>query len=136
MVLICSEMVHFCTNRGFLYIKKSKLTKFWFLKIGMDQQQINYIIQHILLLYECDVSKIDPTATNVHDIHYLVDLVNQLSACTLLGDKGYLSAEMQLNLFEYSNIRLDTPKKNNQKSYKPQFSLFRKSRKRIETWFS
>ncbi len=79
---------------------------------------------------------VDLTAANVHDIHYLGDLGNQLSNCTLLGDKGYLSAEIQLNLFEYSNIRLDTPKRNNQKSYKPQFSLFRKSRKRIETLFS
>src|SRR5690606_40284812 len=58
------------------------------------------------------------------------------SDCTLLGDKGYLSSEVQLNLFEASNIRLDTPKRANQKKYKPQFSLFRKSRKRIETLFS
>ena len=79
---------------------------------------------------------VDLTAANVHDIHYLGDLSNELSDCTLLGDKGYLSAEIQLNLFESSNIRLDTPKKNNQKSYNPQFSLFRKSRKRIETLFS
>ncbi len=79
---------------------------------------------------------VDLTAVNVHDIHYLGDLGNQLSDCTQLGDKGYLSAEIQLNLFESSNIRLDTPKRNNQKSYKPQFSLFRKSRKRIETLFS
>lgn len=79
---------------------------------------------------------IDLTAANVHDIHYLGDLGNQLSDCILLGDKGYLSATVQLNLFESSNIRLDTPKRNNQKSYKPQFSLFRKSRKRIETLFS
>jgi|SRR5690606_9488254 len=79
---------------------------------------------------------VDLTAANVHDIHYLGDLGYQLSDCTLLGDKGYLSATVQLNLFESSNIRLDTPKRNNQKSYKPQFSLFRKSRKRIETLFS
>ena len=79
---------------------------------------------------------IDLTPANVHDIHYLNDVKNQLSDCTLLGDKGYLSSEVQLNLFEASNIRLDTPKRANQKKYKPQFSLFRKSRKRIETLFS
>ncbi len=79
---------------------------------------------------------IDLTPANVHDIRYVDDISDQLSDCTLLGDKGYLSAAVQLNLFELSNIRLDTPKRNNQKDYKPQFSLFRKSRKRIETLFS
>ena len=79
---------------------------------------------------------IDLTPANVHDIHYLNDLRDELSDCTLLGDKGYLSATVQLSLFEYANIRLDTPKRNNQKGCKPQFSLFRKSRKRIETLFS
>lgn len=79
---------------------------------------------------------IDLTPANVHDIHYLQDLRDQISDCTLLGDKGYLSAAVQLNLFEYANIWLDTPKRTNQKGYTPQFRLFRKSRKRIETLFS
>lgn len=79
---------------------------------------------------------IDLTPANVHDIHYLNDIKYQLSDCTLLGDKGYLSSQVQLNLFEYSNIRLDTPKRSNQNEYKPQFKPYRKSRKRIETLFS
>lgn len=79
---------------------------------------------------------IDLTPANVHDIHYLTDIKDQISDCTLLGDKGYLSQTIQLNLFEHANIRLDTPKRNNQKGFKPQFGLFRKSRKRIETLFS
>lgn len=79
---------------------------------------------------------IDLTPANVHDIHYLNDLKDQISDCTLLGDKGYLSQTIQLNLFEHANIRLDTPKRNNQKEFKPQFGLFRKYRKRIETLFS
>lgn len=79
---------------------------------------------------------IDLTPANVHDIHYLNDIKYQLSDCTLLGDKGYLSSQIQLNLFEYSNIRLDTPKRSNQNEYKPQFKPYRKSRKRIETLFS
>lgn len=82
------------------------------------------------------IQAIDLTPANVHDIHYLKDIKHQLSDCTLLGDKGYLSSEIQLNLFESSNIRLDTPKRTNQKEYKPQFALYRKSRKRIETLFS
>jgi hypothetical protein len=79
---------------------------------------------------------IDLTPANVHDIHYLNDIKHQLSDCTLLGDKGYLSSQVQLDLFESSNIRLDTPKRLNQKEYKPQFKSYRKSRKRIETLFS
>ena len=53
----------------------------------------------------------------------------QLSNCTLIGDKGYLSAEVQIDLFNYANIQLDTPKRTNQKDYRPQFRLFRKKRK-------
>lgn len=79
---------------------------------------------------------IDLSAASVHDIHYLKDIQNQLSDCTLIGDKGYLSTEIQLNLFEKAKIKLDTPKRKNQSNYKPQFYLFKKKRKRIETLFS
>ena len=54
----------------------------------------------------------------------------------LLGDRGYLSATQQLDLFESANIKLETPMRKNQKGYKKQPYIFRKSRKRIETLFS
>ncbi len=54
----------------------------------------------------------------------------------LLGDRGYLSTEYQLNLFECHNIRLETPMRKNQANYKEQPYIFKKSRKRIETLFS
>lgn len=79
---------------------------------------------------------IDLSPASVHDIHYLNDIREQLSDCTLLGDKGYLSSEIQIDLFNYANIELETPKKINQKNYKPQFHLFKIQRKRIETLFS
>ncbi len=60
----------------------------------------------------------------------------QISDCTLIGDRGYLSAKIQLNLFESCNIKLNTPMRNNQKNYKKQPYVFRKKRKRIETLFS
>jgi len=41
-----------------------------------------------------------------------------------------------LDLFQTVNIKLETPKRKNQKDYKPQAYIFRKSRKRIETLFS
>src|SRR5690606_20014841 len=79
---------------------------------------------------------IDITKANVHDLHYLQDVKHQVSECVLLGDKGYLSAEQQLDLFESANIVLETPMRTNQKGYKKQPYIFRKSRKRIETLFS
>ena len=79
---------------------------------------------------------IDITPASVHDIHFMSDIQSQLSDCVILGDKGYLSSSMQLNLFETVNIRLETPKRANQKSFKPQPYIFRKARKRIETLFS
>lgn len=78
---------------------------------------------------------VDLSPASVYDIHYLKDIREQLSDCTLLGDKGYLSSEIQIDLFKYANIELETPKRVNQKDYKPQFYLFKKQRKRIETLF-
>lgn len=79
---------------------------------------------------------LDLSPASVHDIHYLKDIKNQISNCTLIGDKGYLSAEIQLNLFESCNIKLNTPMRSNQIKYKKQPYIFRKKRKRIETLFS
>lgn len=88
----------------------------------------------------CSISGIfqsfDLSPASVHDIHYLQDIKRQLSDCVLLGDKGYLSQTIQLDLFNEVNIQLETPKRKNQKDYKPQFYPFKKYRKRIETLFS
>ena len=88
----------------------------------------------------CSISGIfqsfDLSPASVHDIHYLQDIKGQLSDCLLLGDKGYLSQTIQLDLFNEVNIQLETPKRKNQKDYKPQFYPFKKYRKRIETLFS
>jgi hypothetical protein len=88
----------------------------------------------------CSVSgvfqSIDLNPASVHDIHYLKDIRNQISDCVLIADKGYLSAEVQLNLFETCNIKLDTPMRKNQENFKKQPYIFRKKRKRIETLFS
>lgn len=78
----------------------------------------------------------DLPPASVHDIHYLQDIRTQLSDCVILGDKGYLSQTIQLDLFNEVNIELETPKRKNQKDYKPQFYQFKKYRKRIETLFS
>ena len=79
---------------------------------------------------------LDITKAEVHDVHFLKNIKHQMSDCVLLGDKGYLSESVQLDLFQTVNIKLETPKRTNQKNYKPQAYIFRKSRKRIETLFS
>lgn len=78
----------------------------------------------------------DLSPASVHDIHYLKDIKNQMSDCVILADKGYLSQDIQIDLFNQSRINLETPKRKNQKNYTPQFYHFRKHRKRIETLFS
>ncbi len=79
---------------------------------------------------------LDITKAEVHDIHFLKNIKQQMSDCVLLGDIGYLSESIQLDIFQSVNIKLETPKRMNQASYKPQPYIFRKSRKRIETLFS
>jgi hypothetical protein len=78
----------------------------------------------------------DITAANVHDINYLNDVKLEYHDCGIVGDKGYLSAEVQLDLFETANIRLETPSRSNQKEARPFPVVLRKVRKRIETNFS
>ena len=78
----------------------------------------------------------DLSPASVHDIHYLKDIKNQMSDCVILADKGYLSQQIQIDLFNQAKINLETPKRKNQKDYSPQFYPFKKYRKRIETLFS
>lgn len=82
------------------------------------------------------IGNFDLSQASVHDIHYLKDIQNQMKDCVLLADKGYLSTKYQLDLFEYSNIKIEVPMRINQHNYKKQPYIFRKSRKRIETLFS
>ena len=118
---ICKEQVYSLPDKGFC-----------------ASQQMHYYGYKLHAV--CSVNgvfqSIDLSAASVHDIHYLKDIQSQIANCVLIGDKGYLSAETQLNLFESANIQLDTPKRKNQKDFKPQFYLYRKRRKRIETLFS
>ena len=80
---------------------------------------------------------LDVTKEEVHDMNFFKkNSKRQMSDCVLLGDRGYLSESIQLDLFQTVNIKLETPKRVNQKDFKPQASVFRKSRKRIETLFS
>jgi hypothetical protein len=78
----------------------------------------------------------DLTKASVHDVNYLPDIKQKISNALLLGDKGYVSEEIQTDLFHSENITLQTPLRYNQDKYKKQPYILRKSRKRIETLFS
>ena len=66
---------------------------------------------------------------SVHDIHYLKDVKVDYSNCTVIGDRGYISAQVQLDLFETANIRLEVPYRCNQpqiRNYAPNMIQKRK----------
>ena len=83
------------------------------------------------VIHSYDLSK-----ASVHDINFLKDIRPIYHDCSIFGDKGYISAEVQLDLFETANIKLECPYRLNQKDWKPTFIPFAKARKRIETLFS
>ena len=92
---------------------------------------------HLVISMNGVFQSMDLTKASVHDIHYLSDIKQSgLNNCTLIGDRGYLSSTYQLDLFESCQINLQTPKRINQHDYTYFPFIFRKVRKRIETFFS
>ena len=61
------------------------------------------------------------------------DRKKKTADCSIYGAKGYIGADVQLDLFETAHIRLECPYRLNQKDWKPTFIPFAKARKRIET---
>ncbi len=82
------------------------------------------------------IKAFDLSQASTHDIYYLNDIKTQFSNCILIGDKGYLGQAIQQELFETHRIKLEVPKRTNQRDYKPYSPLLRKARKRIETIYS
>lgn len=83
------------------------------------------------VIHSYDLSK-----ASVHDLNYMKDVKLEYHDCSMYGDKGYIGADVQLDLFETAHIRLECPYRLNQKDWKPTFIPFAKARKRIETIFS
>ncbi|MDN6327415.1 MAG: IS982 family transposase [Alkalibacterium sp.] len=118
---ICKEKTYSSPNRGYC---ASQSMSYYGYKL------------HAVCSIKGVIGSLDISPASVHDIHFLKDIRNQMEDCTILADKGYLSASYQLDLFQKSNIRLETPMRRNQKNYRDQPYIFKKSRKRIETIFS
>ena len=70
------------------------------------------------------VHSFDMTKAAVHDIHYLQDVKMQMTDCNILGDKCYINAAIQFDLFETANIRLETPMRKNQIDFKTAFVYY------------
>ncbi len=137
--IVDSMPLEICKNSRANRSKICKGSEFSFPSKGYCVFQSSHYYGYKLYLV-CSVSGVfqcfDISTASVHDIHFLQDIKYQMKNCTLIGDKGYLSATVQTDLFNYANIRLDTPMRSNQKNYQTQKYVFRKSRKRIETLFS
>lgn len=78
----------------------------------------------------------DFTPANVHDVNYLKNLKYEFENCLLIGDRGYISKELQVDLFNYSNINLSVPMRKNQHDFVAFSKTKSKIRKRIETAIS
>lgn len=79
----------------------------------------------------------DLSKASVHDVRFLQDIKHSgMNNATLIGDKGYISKEQRTDLFHTCRVRLETPKRGNQKEGGTWHPVFRKCRKRIETLFS
>ena len=91
---------------------------------------------HVLGGLSGAIHSYDLSKTSVHDINYLKDIKSLYRDCSIFGDKGYISAEIQLDLFEMVNIKLECPYRLTQKNRKPTLIPFAKARKRVETLFS
>ena len=91
---------------------------------------------HLICDENAIVHSFDFTPANVHDVNYLKDVKYNLNNCELIGDRGYISADYQLDLFNQCNIKLTVPTRRNQYCQIEVSTLKRRKRKRIETLLS
>ena len=68
------------------------------------------------VIHSYDLSK-----ASVADLHYMKDVRHVYRDCSVYGDKGYIGADVQLDLFETAHIRLECPYRLNQKNWRPTF---------------
>ena len=74
----------------------------------------------------------DFSHANVHDVNYLNDIKENFQNCLLIEDRGYISKEIQMDLFNYSRINLSVPMRKNQHNFVEFSRTKSKIRKRIE----
>lgn len=103
---------------------------------SLDHYYIGYKL-HVVLTLDGVYHSMELTKASVHDVRYLKEIKHSgLQDCLLLADKGYLSAQGQLELFCTQGIELQTPMRRNQHGFRPWPKIFKTARRRIETSFS
>lgn len=118
----CRESFHSAPDKGYC--------------ASLDDYYIGYKL-HLVVSLDGVYHSMEMTKASVHDVHYLKELRHSgLQDCLVLADKGYLSAQGQLDLFCQTGIEVQTPMRRNQTGYRPWPSVFKKSRRRVETVFS
>jgi hypothetical protein len=75
----------------------------------------------------------DFSPANIHDVNYLCDIKENFQNCLLIGDRGYISKEFQVDLFNQSSICLSVPMRKNQHNFVAFSRIKSKIMKRIET---
>ena len=119
--IVDSMPLEICKNARANRSKICKENEFSFPSKGYCASQSSYYYGYKLHAV-CSVSGVfqsfDISTASIHDIHFLQDIKHQMNNCTLIGDRGYLSTQVQTDLFNYANIKLDTPMRNNQKIIK------------------
>ena len=104
---------------------------------AIDKQYFTGYKLHLLESENGVIHSFAISSANVHDVRLLNNLAEGfIKNCTLLGDKGYITKQGQLQLFEQHKIELLTPARSNQPDKKNWNWTHRKKRKAIETSFS
>jgi hypothetical protein len=85
--------------------------------------------------YRWSFLDIDLTKSSVYNITYLRHIKQNRYNFTIHGNKGYLSINYQLDLFEQSNITLEVPLCNNQLGYVNQNFIFVKPESGLKRYF-
>lgn len=91
---------------------------------------------HIVCDENAIVHSFDFTPANIHDVNYLKDIKYNLKNCELIGDRAYISADYQADLFTQSRIKLSVPAKSNSLNQTEFSPVKKRKRKRIETLIS
>jgi hypothetical protein len=119
---VCRKHLHTAPDKGY--------------SASLEDYFIGYKL-HVVLTLDGVYHSMDLTKASVHDSQYLKDIKHSgLQDCLLLADKGYLSAQGQLDLFYSKGIELQTPMRTNQHGFRPWPAIFKTARRRIETSFS
>jgi IS5 family transposase len=105
---------------------------------AVDQRYYIGYKLHLLTSEYGVIQDMQLTPANVHDINFLkkLDPESYSLGKTILGDKGYISARLQVDLFTQYEINLQVPYKSNQENTSEMNPENGKKRRRIETQFS